>query len=74
MALGVADKKDRTGALDRAWRQGFTNHLKGDYLETGVYKGNSFIENKSNIKVFAAGLKGDLKVLGHSDKKCRKFY
>jgi len=57
---GVINKNDRAGALHRAWGHVFTNHLKGDYLEFGVYKGDSFIESYKQYQGFRRWLKGQL--------------
>lgn len=41
--LGEINRNDRTGALHRAWGHVYTNFLRGDYLEFGLYRGDSFI-------------------------------
>ena len=57
---GDIHKNDRAGALHRAWGHVFTNHLKGDYLEFGVYYGDSFIESYKQYQGFRRWLKRQL--------------
>jgi hypothetical protein len=57
---GVLHKNDRASALHRAWGHVFTNHLKGDYLEFGVYHGDSFVECYKQYQLFRNWLKGQL--------------
>lgn len=40
---GSINLNTRVGALHKAWGYIFTNHILGDYVEFGVYKGDSFI-------------------------------
>ena len=39
---GDINLNSKAGALHKAWGHIFTNHLLGDYIEFGVYKGESF--------------------------------
>ena len=43
---------DRKGALHRAWGHIFSNHLYGDYVEFGVYHGDSFLKSINEYKKF----------------------
>jgi hypothetical protein len=49
---GNINKNDCSGALHRAWGHVYTNFLKGDYLEFGVYTGNTLIESYKNYLSF----------------------
>ena len=49
---GVIHKNDRASALHRAWGHVFTNHLTGDYVEFGVYKGDSLVESHKQYLLF----------------------
>jgi hypothetical protein len=57
---GSLNKNDRAGALHKAWGHIFTNHIVGDYIEFGVYKGDSFIESYRQYKIFSKWLEGQL--------------
>jgi O-methyltransferase len=43
---------DRNQALHMAWGHIFNNHLRGDYVEFGVYKGDSFLMSWNQHKKF----------------------
>lgn len=45
---GEVNRNDRHGALVRAWGHVYNNHLSGDYVEFGVYKGDSVV---SSLKI-----------------------
>lgn len=49
---GDLHKNNREGALHRAWGHVFTNHLSGDYVEFGVYQGDSFVESHKQYLIF----------------------
>jgi len=49
---GSLDKNSREGALHKAWGHVFSNHLMGDYVEFGVYKGDSFVESHKQYSIF----------------------
>lgn len=57
---GDLNKNDRAGALHRAWGHVFTNHICGDYVEFGVYRGGSFVESYKQYKTFDRWLQGQL--------------
>lgn len=57
---GDLNRNDRAGALHRAWGHIFTNHIHGDYIEFGVYQGDTFIESYRQYKVFTRWLEGQL--------------
>lgn len=57
---GDINRNDRAGALHRAWGYIFTNHICGDYVEFGVYHGDSFIESYRQYKIFDRWLEGQL--------------
>jgi O-methyltransferase len=40
---GPINLNDRQGALHKAWGHVFSSHLKGDYVEFGIHKGDTFI-------------------------------
>lgn len=40
---GKIHQNDRSGGLYRAWGYIFSNHIEGDYVEFGVYKGESAV-------------------------------
>ena len=58
VVTGVINKNDRASALHRAWGHVFTNHLPGDYVEFGVYHGDSFIESYKQRCQFRNWLNG----------------
>ena len=45
---GEVNRNDRHGALVKAWGHVYNNHLFGDYVEFGVYKGDSVV---SSLKI-----------------------
>lgn len=57
---GALNRNDRAGALHRAWGHVFTSHIDGDYVEFGVYKGDSFIESFRQHARFARWLQGQM--------------
>lgn len=57
---GDLNKNDRAGALHRAWGHVFTNHIRGDYLEFGIYHGTSFVESYKQYKTFQNWLASQL--------------
>ena len=42
---GVANRNDKASIFLWVWGYIVTNQIKGDYIEFGVYKGNTFIES-----------------------------
>jgi O-methyltransferase len=54
---GPLNLNDRQGALHRAWGHVFSNHLAGDYVEFGVYQGDSFIKAHKEYMNFYKWLK-----------------
>lgn len=57
---GELNRNDRIGALHRAWGHIFTNHISGDYVEFGVYHGDSFVESYKQYTIFNRWLQGQL--------------
>lgn len=55
---GALHRNDRTGALHRAWGHVFTNQIDGDYVEFGVYQGDSFVESHKQYRTFKRWLVG----------------
>ena len=58
---GEINLNNRKGSLHKAWGHIFSNHLEGDYIEFGVYEGESF---KNSIKIyleFKSWLKNQIK-------------
>ncbi|MFN0118419.1 MAG: TylF/MycF/NovP-related O-methyltransferase [Elusimicrobiota bacterium] len=51
----------RTGALHRSWGMIFSSHMRGDYLEFGVYQGRSFIEAYKQYQLFAKWMADEMK-------------
>ena len=62
------NRNDRQGALFRAWGHIYTNSIVGDYVEFGVYKGDSVICSLKALKDFNLWLKSQYK----SDEKWRR--
>tara|TARA_R110000868_G_scaffold153644_10_gene379178 strand:+ start:11404 stop:12126 length:723 start_codon:yes stop_codon:yes gene_type:complete len=54
--IGDVHKNCRHGALHKAWGHVFTNHLRGEYVEFGVYHGGSFLESYAQFKKFKSWL------------------
>lgn len=57
LVRGDVHRRDRAGALNRAWGHVFTNHLVGDYVEFGVYHGDSFIQSHKQYRQFREWLR-----------------
>jgi len=57
---GNMQRNDEIGALYKAWGHVFTNHIKGDYVEFGVYRGDSFVESYKNYLMFKNWLMDEL--------------
>lgn len=53
---GPINLNNRVGGLHKAWGHIFSNHLYGDYVEFGVYKGESFLNSIQQYKVFMSWL------------------
>ncbi len=49
---GDINLNSRAGALHKCWGHIFSNHLFGDYVEFGVYHGDSFLESIKQFKQF----------------------
>lgn len=49
---GAINRNDRIGALYKAWGHVFTNHIRGDYIEFGVYRGDSFRDSFKQYSKF----------------------
>ena len=60
MLGGDRNRNDTAGALHKAWGHIFTNHIRGDYVEFGVYHGDSFLASFQQHKVFLRWLEGQL--------------
>jgi len=58
---GNVHRNDKAGVLSRSWGYVYSNFLPGDYLEFGVYKGDSLIESFRNYRVFRSWIDGQLK-------------
>src|SRR3989338_7304320 len=58
--LGNINRNDRRGASHRAWGHVFTSHLRGDYLEFGVYQGSSLADSYRNYLQFRHWLNSQL--------------
>ena len=52
ISRGGIHKNDRYGGLHKAFGHVYNNHLKGDYVEFGVYKGDSLINAIGCINEF----------------------
>lgn len=64
---GDINKNDRSGALHKFWGYIFTNHIRGDYVEFGVYKGDTLIESYRQYLAFRKWLQNQM----HSNEKWR---
>ena len=42
---GVSNRNDKASVFHWVWGYITTNQIKGDYIEFGVYQGNTFIES-----------------------------
>jgi UDP-2,3-diacylglucosamine pyrophosphatase LpxH len=49
---GDINLNSRAGALHKCWGHIFSNHLFGDYVEFGVYHGDSFLESINQFEQF----------------------
>ena len=58
--VGAIHKNDRIGAIHRAWGHVFSNHLRGDYFEFGMYRGDTFIESYRQWQSFYHWLKSQM--------------
>lgn len=66
--FGDINLNSRKGAIHKAWGHIFSNHLFGDYVEFGIYKGETFFNSISVFREFKSWLKGEK----HSDENWRK--
>lgn len=60
VVVGAINKNDRIGAIHRAWGHVFSNHLRGDYFEFGVYLGDTFVESYRQWMQFHSWLKSQM--------------
>jgi len=51
-AKGKIHFSDRDGMLYKAWGHVFSSHLVGDYVEFGVYRGDSLVKSFRNYELF----------------------
>ena len=58
---GDINNNDRIGILHKAWGHIFTNHIFGDYIEFGVYKGESLENSIIQYKEFMIWLNNQKK-------------
>lgn len=49
---GDINLNNRTGMLHKCWGHIFSNHILGDYVEFGIYQGDSFIESIKQFRQF----------------------
>jgi O-methyltransferase len=68
VSRGAIHRNDRVGALHRAWGHIFTNHIKGDYVEFGIYQGASFIQSYLQYQSFHQWLAQQM----HSEETWRR--
>ena len=61
---GEVHRNDRYGALVRAWGHVYTNHLFGDYVEFGVYRGDSIVSSLKIRNDFNLWLKSEYSGVG----------
>ncbi len=59
LVRGDLHRNDRQGALHRAWGHIFNNHLVGDYVEFGVYKGDGVVASLRSYAEFSRWLEGE---------------
>ena len=64
---GEINLNDRKGSLHKAWGHIFSNHLDGDYVEFGVYQGDSLF---NSIEIYLE-FKNWLKLQLNSKEKWR---
>ncbi len=58
---GDLNLNNRTGMLHKCWGHIFSNHLHGDYVEFGVYKGDTLIQSVYQYQQFKAWLENQKK-------------
>ena len=61
-------RNDRHGTLHKSWGYIFSNHFRGDYVEFGVYKGDSFVSSILTYNKFYDWLKSQK----NSDEEWRR--
>ena len=49
---GDVNKNDRQGGIFKSWGYVFTNHLKGEYVEFGVYRGEGTVSSLKSYQNF----------------------
>ena len=58
---GDLNLNNRTGMLHKCWGHIFSNHLFGDYIEFGVYKGDTLIQSVYQYQQFKTWLENQKK-------------
>ena len=53
---GDINRNDRIGMLHKCWGHVFSNHLFGDYVEFGVYKGDTLVQSVKQYKQYKSWL------------------
>ena len=61
IVYGTLNLNDRRGALHKAWGHIFSNHLFGDYVEFGVYQGDSISKSIIEFHYFKKWLEKEKK-------------
>ena len=57
---GYLNGNDRDSAMHKSWGHIFTNHIVGDYIEFGVYKGDLIIRAYTSYLAFRKHLNNEL--------------
>ena len=65
---GVSNRNDKASVFHWVWGYITTNQIRGDYIEFGTYKGDTFIESWNQWSYFEKWIQGQL----NSNEKWRK--
>ncbi len=75
IVTGDINKNDRDGVFHRVWGYVVTNKIHGDYLEFGVYEGDTISSSYSQYCIFRKWMRGELDSNEHwRGDQVRSFY
>ena len=57
---GVSNRNDKASVFHWVWGYITTNQIRGDYIEFGTYKGDTFIESWNQWSYFEKWIQGQL--------------